>query len=226
MPTSAPRRDDPRVSLGQRRGTSDLARFSLHLDWARADSASTARLESYPSPPMSGSPPLPPKTSQEAAEKSQGGYLANTQDVYRGMPTAQGDDRVQTVTPAPSRAFTADAQERISYGFHRSEAPIPRPLSYTQQQLGQAVPQQSYLPPVAGIGAAPMTTAVTNTTATRSLAGHSAYHSTVPIYPTQEAHPASTSKPQRKTKGHVASACVPCKKAHLRFVLLPEVGLC
>lgn len=25
-------------------------------------------------------------------------------------------------------------------------------------------------------------------------------------------------KPQRKTKGHVASACVPCKRAHLRFV--------
>jgi hypothetical protein len=28
----------------------------------------------------------------------------------------------------------------------------------------------------------------------------------------------SSPKLQRKTKGHVASACVPCKRAHLRFV--------
>lgn len=221
MQTSIIRRDDHRVSLGQRRGLSDLARFSLDLGWARADSASTARLESYPSPPMSGSPPPPPKTSQEAAEKSQGGYLASAQDVYRGIQTAQGDERVQTVTPASTRAFTTEAQERISYGFHRPEGPMLRPLSYQQQQqqqqLGQVAPQPSYLPPVAGIGASPATMTMTTT---RPLPGPPAYHSAGPIHPTQEPHHASTSKPQRKTKGHVASACVPCKKAHLRFVLL------
>ncbi|KAK4214833.1 hypothetical protein QBC37DRAFT_141327 [Rhypophila decipiens] len=213
------RRDNFRASLGQRRGLSDLARFSLDLGWARADSASAARLESYPSPPMSGSPPLPPKTSQEAAERSQGGYLASAQDVYHGIPTAQGDERGQTLTPASARAYASEAQERASYGFHRPEGPVPRQLSYQQQpppqqQLGQVAPQQSYLPSVAGIGAGPMTT--TTTTTTRSLPGPSAYHPAGPLHPTQEAHHSSTSKPQRKTKGHVASACVPCKKAHLR----------
>lgn len=45
--------------------------------------------------------------------------------------------------------------------------------------------------------------------------------STAP-FPVQGTPPLSTEsaelKNQRKTKGHVASACVPCKKAHLRFV--------
>jgi hypothetical protein len=41
-------------------------------------------------------------------------------------------------------------------------------------------------------------------------------------YPTPERPPTrdtaeySSPKQQRKTKGHVASACVPCKRAHLR----------
>ena len=229
MQTSSYGRDDSRATLGQRRGRSDLARYSLDLSWARAraDSESSARLESYPSPPMSGSPPLPPKTSQEAAERSQGGYLATTQDVYRGIPTTQGDDRVQqTVTPTSARGlgFTSEAPERMTYGYHRPEGqgPMPRPLSYSQQHLGQVIPQQQqqqqqpYLPPVAvpgiGIGAG---------LTTRPLPGPgpSAYHSAPPLQPTQESHHQATSKPQRKTKGHVASACVPCKKAHLRFVL-------
>lgn len=240
MQASSYGRDDSRVTLGQRRGRSDLARFSLDLSWARArararaDSESTARLESYPSPPMSGSPPLPPRISQEAAERSQGVYLAiaTTQDVYRGIPTTQGDDRVQqTVTPTSARGigFTSETQgpERMSYGYHRPEGqgPMPRPLSYPPQQLGQGIPQQQqqpYLPPVAvpgiGIGIGTGLTA-------RPLPGPgpgpgpSAYHSAPPLQPAQESHHQATSKPQRKTKGHVASACVPCKKAHLRFVL-------
>jgi hypothetical protein len=31
-----------------------------------------------------------------------------------------------------------------------------------------------------------------------------------------ENQPMTSPKSQRKTKGHVASACVPCKRAHLR----------
>lgn len=219
MQTSTRLRDDPRVSLGNRRGISDLARFSLDLSWARADSASTARSESYPSPPMSGSPPLPPKTSQEDAERSQGGYLATTQDVYRGVTTAQGDDRLQqTVIPTPSRGFPSEAQDRITYGFHHPEGPIPipRPPPYSQQ-LTQASPQQSYLPPVPVVGTAG--------SAARPLPGGPTAYSSTPAHPTQEVHHPSTSKPQRKTKGHVASACVPCKKAHLRFVLFQTCRL-
>ncbi|KAK3318529.1 hypothetical protein B0H66DRAFT_241949 [Apodospora peruviana] len=196
-------RDDSRISLGHRRGLPDLARILLDLTWARADSESAARLESYPSPPMSGSPPLPPKASQEAAERNQG-YQTTTQDVYRGISTTQGDDRAQAVNPSPSRGFAPPVGERIPYGFHHQEGPMPRPLSYSQQ-IGQVVPQPPYLP---APGAAAGST-------TRPLPGPQAYPSSA-LHPTQESLHQTSSKAQRKTKGHVASACVPCKKAHLR----------
>lgn len=47
-------------------------------------------------------------------------------------------------------------------------------------------------------------------------------HQTSTGFPTPESAPMregpdyTSPKNQRKTKGHVASACVPCKKAHLR----------
>ncbi|KAK0629733.1 hypothetical protein B0T17DRAFT_489837 [Bombardia bombarda] len=204
--------DDSRIPLGQRRGITDLARFALDLTWARADSESAARSESYPSPPMSGSPPLPPKTSQEAAERNQGVYQATTQDVYRGISTTQREERVQTTAAAAvaavaggvsvsSRGFASDAPER-PYAFHRTGAPTPRPLHYPQQH-NQAISQQSYLPPVPG----PSTP--------RPLTIPPGFPA-VAHHPAQESQHQTSPKPQRKTKGHVASACVPCKRAHLR----------
>ncbi|KAK3390375.1 hypothetical protein B0H63DRAFT_519602 [Podospora didyma] len=209
------RDDHSRISLGHRRGVSDLARFALDLTWARADSESAARLRSYPSPPMSGSPPLPPKVSQEVAERSQGTYQATTQDAYRGIPATQGEERAQTGAPLPPRSFLLEGPERM-YAFHRSEMPVTRPLSYHQQHT-QLAPQPAYLlapgagaglgsGPGAGVGAGPGVTAGPLPTPHYAAASH---------HPIQESHQTSP-KPQRKTKGHVASACVPCKKAHLR----------
>ncbi|KAK0722167.1 hypothetical protein B0T26DRAFT_642510 [Lasiosphaeria miniovina] len=194
---------DSRVSLGKRRGVSDLARFPLDLTWARADSESAARLRSYPSPPMSGSPPLPPKSSQEAAERSLEAYQATTHDVYRGIPaTTRGDERVQASAPLPPRPFPPDAPERMPYPFYRSEGSVNRPLTYPQHHP-QLTPQPTYLPaPGPGVTAGPLPTPQA--------------YPVPPHHPMQEPMHQTSPKPQRKTKGHVASACVPCKKAHLR----------
>jgi hypothetical protein len=184
------------ISLGQRRGASDLARFALDLTGARAESDTAARSRDYPSPPMSGSPPLPPKPTQEAGDRSQGGYQTPSQDVYRGVSTSQGDSRLQPGVPAPSRPFPQEPPERMQYSFSRPEEAMHRPLSYPPQ-TGQIMSQHPYLP----------------------LPGPAPVPSAYPVSPRPPAsdNPSYTSpKTQRKTKGHVASACVPCKRAHLR----------
>ncbi|KAK0735700.1 hypothetical protein B0T21DRAFT_384485 [Apiosordaria backusii] len=208
--------DDSWTPLGQRRGISDLARSALSLDlhWVRADTESAARQRSYPSPPMSGSPSIPPKLSQEAAERAQGSYQPITQDVYRGIPTTQSHERTQagSVT-GPSRQFLADPPERATYSFpQHSERPAPQSLPYTHLpvQIG-GQPGPAYLP-IPGTG---------------STVGPSGQLAASQTYPpalhSQVQEPLQHSSPKaRKTKGHVASACVPCKKAHLRLVTLPK----
>jgi len=203
MQTLSHQPDDSRTSLGQRRGISDLARFALDLTGARADSESTARLGSYPSPPMSGSPPLPPKVSQEAGGRSQAAYQTTTHDVYHGIVTTQSGDRTQTGVPGPPPPFQPDTADRMPYSYPRPEAPIPRPLSYHQH--ASAVPQPSYLPGP-GTGTAP-----------GPLPAPQAYPA-ITHHSIQESSHQTSPKTQRKTKGHVASACVPCKRAHLRLV--------
>ena len=103
--------------------------------------------------------------------------------------------------PIPTRPFAQEPPERMGYSFPRPDETGSRPLPYPPQ-AGQMMPQHPY-PPMAGVGPPP------------------------PAYPVSPRPPVSTAGPdaqqyaaspktQRKTKGHVASACVPCKKAHLR----------
>jgi len=223
------RHDISKISLGDRRGQSDLARFSLDLTWARADSESAARSKGYPSPPMSGSPPLPPKGNQDsAAERTRGSYQATTQDAHRGISATQMDaqtHRAGSVRGVPGGSFAGESQERFPYGFRHPEPATDLPQAYhqqqgqpMQQQQGQTMhPQLSYLPPPGpggvGTSAAPPGYPLAVTTS-----------STTSRQPTeqQEGPPQSSPKLQRKTKGHVASACVPCKRAHLRQVLSPK----
>jgi hypothetical protein len=211
------------TSLGHRRGRSDLARFTLDLTWARADSESAARSRDYPSPPMSESPPPPrPKAIQESAERSQGSYQATTRDAARGIPAARTDPqlhRANVIAGPQGRSFLGEPHERVPYAFSRSEAVTARPPSYTQQ--GPTMHQQlSYLPapgstlgpgpqPPSGYGVAATATATTSRTPAEQQGA--------PLQPSP--------KLQRKTKGHVASACVPCKRAHLRQVS-PKPMLC
>lgn len=191
------RRDNSYISLGERRGKSDLARFSLDLSWARAVS-DNAHSRAYPSPPMSGSPPLPPRRNPDASDRGHGSYGSGGQDVFRGPPTSQSGliersrgppiqgYQQQQQQPLPPASFTPyrmeDMPSQVQYQQHR-------PLMAPQQQSQHTYPPQAP-PSFSAAGGAPI--------------------GEVPEY--------SSPKAQRKTKGHVASACVPCKRAHLRLV--------
>lgn len=201
-------RDASLSPLGPRRSPSDLVRFAFDLPWPRADCESAAHgpAGDYPSPPMSGSPSLPPKVAQEADDRGQGVYhSAVSHDVYRSGPassTVQPDSRMLPGLSAPFRPYQPEPMERTPYSFPRPEDHIQRPLSSYTSQHHQIMPQNPYLPAPSAIptsGAVP----TYNPVSTRP--------------PTQESQQSFASpKSQRKTKGHVASACVPCKKAHLR----------
>jgi hypothetical protein len=200
------------IPLGQRRGRSDQAACALDLIRAGAEEKECAlrSTRAYPSPPMSGSPPRPPKPNQEVAERGQGGFQGPipTQDAHRTGPAISGVDyaaaprRPQPPLPPPplnaGRHFPLETPERIPYPYRRPEDTIGRPMTYPPPQ-GQMMPQPQYsLPPVPGPGPGP---------------GPYSISANPPV----SEHPPFTSpKSQRKTKGHVASACVPCKKAHLR----------
>jgi hypothetical protein len=205
------RGDDSWTSFGGHRGTAGPARFGLDLTRAKADSEGAAGPGSYPSPPMSGSPPLPPKPSNEVAEPSSGtAYRTTAQGVYSGIPATQSEERTQTAVAGGPRPFLPQVTERALYPFPpRLEGSATRPLHYPQQ-LGQAVAQPAaYLQPGPG---------------TRPAPGHPGPLPAPQPYPATTHHHISDPlqhappKSQRKTKGHVASACVPCKKAHLRSV--------
>jgi hypothetical protein len=189
---------DHDTRLGQRRGILDLADIDLNLTWARVEPPSAALVENYPSPPMSGSPPPPlppPKKSREILDRSQGVFQDSASDVYRGLPATQGDVRLQATGPGATRPFAAEASDRPAYSFPVPESTGPRSLSFLPPQ----VPMLSQ-PTYAGLGP--------------SLSGYGAgSRASLPEVPGQE-----STKAQRKTKGHVASACVPCKRAHLRCV--------
>ena len=197
-------------SLGQRRGISNLARFALDLSWGSAATECPLGSRAYPSPPMSGSPPLPPKPNLEAGERGQSSFQPTSHDVFRtgsnipGIEYRAHSQQGQAQLPPPMasgiRSYPGEATERAAFPYRRPEETMGRPISY-QGQAGPMVSQSQYpLPPVAG-----------------HASGPSPY--SLPTRPQPAENPPYTSpKSQRKTKGHVASACVPCKRAHLRYV--------
>ena len=199
------RPDVLQTTLGKRRGITDLAQFALDLNWVRADSKSTARSESYPSPPMSGSPPLPPKASQEAAERRQGVYQATTRDGYQGIAVTHGGEGLQSGSLAHTRPYLSNPSERIPYEYQRPEPPSMTRSHPYDAPHGPTTLQPSFSP-IAGPGSVG-----------GPLPGPPP-HSSVLYHSGHDSHPQTSPKPQRKTKGHVASACVPCKRAHLRLV--------
>ncbi|OTB08162.1 hypothetical protein M426DRAFT_201906 [Hypoxylon sp. CI-4A] len=194
--------------LGRRRGISNLANFALDLSWARAETDCALRsTRAYPSPPMSGSPPIPPKPNPEVGDRGQGGFQPTSHDAYRPSSALPGGEYRAAPPPQPpllpptvstSRSFPSEGPERMSYSYHRPDEAMGRPISFSQQP-GPMMPQPQYpLPPVVGPSLGPSPYAM-------------------PSNPPGTENPAYTSpKSQRKTKGHVASACVPCKRAHLR----------
>ncbi|KAI1813204.1 hypothetical protein GGS20DRAFT_494938 [Poronia punctata] len=197
------------IPRGQHRSKQDYADRVPDPTWVGAEKeCALGSTGAYPSPPMSGSSPRPPKPNQEVAERGQGGYQATTHDAYRPGPAISGADyRIASQPSLPplsaGRPFPFENQDRVPYPYRRPEDMIGRPMAYPapQGQIGQmGQPAQYPLPPVAGPGPG---------------LGHAPYP--IPTNPPGPENPPFTSpKSQRKTKGHVASACVPCKRAHLR----------
>lgn len=198
----------PSPLLGNRRGTTDVARFALDLAGQKAETDSPARVGAYPSPPMSGSP-LSQKAASEASERphlSTGYPTTVPQDVYRGTSSRPSPTESQ---PPPGylsardpflRSHPQDASERMAHGYQQGVDYPPRPISYPPQSLtsvSQAHPSQPFLASTGG----------------QSTPGFPVTNRP----PSIDSQSFSTSpKSQRKAKGHVASACVPCKRAHLR----------
>ncbi|KAI1409618.1 hypothetical protein F5Y13DRAFT_193123 [Hypoxylon sp. FL1857] len=203
MQTLTYRAEQSNFPLGQRRRISNLANFALDLSWARAETdCALSSTRAYPSPPMSGSPPpLPPKPNPEVGDRGQGGFQPASHDAYRPSSTVPGGEYraapppLLPTTTSVTRPFAAEGPP---YSYHRPEETMGRPMTYPQPP-GPMVPQAQYpLPPVVGPSLGPSTYAM-------------------PTNPQGAENPPYTSpKSQRKTKGHVASACVPCKRAHLR----------
>ncbi|KAJ5042155.1 uncharacterized protein L3040_004712 [Drepanopeziza brunnea f. sp. 'multigermtubi'] len=195
MPPSTARRDTSHKSLGQRRDKSDLARCSVDLSWTRAASDS-ARSRAYPSPPMSGSPPLPPRRNLESSDRGHGSYGSGGQDVYRGLQTPQMDHMESRGSPL--RGYMPEQPPSMLYPVHYR----PEQMGPTQAQYQQALPQ---VPPQP-----------------QPHHGYAPHPQALQQFPAPDRQPVmeapgfESPKQQRKTKGHVASACVPCKRAHLR----------
>ncbi|KAF5007458.1 hypothetical protein FDECE_6220 [Fusarium decemcellulare] len=205
MLVKGPLFDTTSIPLGQRRGISDLARIALDLTWApeRAEQDAFALSRAYPSPPMSGSPPLPPKPPQDVGDRGQvpvGYPNPNRQDAHRGSLTQQSpvDHRgPMNMQPTLPRLFQQDAPEASPYSYRRLEESASRPGPYVPAPPSMSQPT-SYIPPTGPGGPAPYPVSARP--------------------PVAEGQPMTSPKSQRKTKGHVASACVPCKRAHLRCI--------
>jgi hypothetical protein len=192
----------------QHRGTSSLSDTSLNSPWApkRAD---TGALWAYPSPPMSGSPPPSQKAPPVAGDGTQRpiGHLppAPHHDAYRlssNRPPSIDPRSSQGQPPNPEPYGRLSRHELMgapAYGYQQQSphnAP-PRPLSYPPQGL-PSLPQAQPFSPATGSGAQ----------IGYAMSGRAHPSDTQPF--------ATSPKSQRKVKGHVASACVPCKRAHLR----------
>lgn len=184
-------------TLGRCRGTPPPAFSVLNCSWDTSDLKSATRRRDYPSPPMSGTPPLPSKPTHESGGRARDPYQTTPdQDIYRGYAATHGDFRDPHGHSQPIRRY-GQAAEGPRQGFARTDESIALSRPYPIQHGEAMVPQHSYLPLPAPLPVQPN-------------------------YPVASQPPApenptfSSPKSQRKTKGHVASACVPCKRAHLR----------
>ena len=182
------------ISLGERRGRLDLAP-SLDLSWTRAAS-DCVYSRAYPSPPMSGSPPLPPRSNPKSSNPDIRSYVSAGQD-HGPRPSTAQQEYQEGGMGLPAQAFQERSQ--VSYAPYRPGDVTPQ-LHYQQPQ--QLQHQRLHAPvqqPVQHMYPAP---------------GPSPF--SPPERPPMQRPIFSPTRAQRKTKGHVASACVPCKKAHLR----------
>lgn len=186
----------------------DLTTATLDPPGALERADTRALLRAYPSPPMSGSPPPSQKAPPDAGDLTQRqiGHLPPTpyHDALRGSSTRPSSDPRASQGQFPmhetyARLSHHEPTERMAYSYqqqHPREGP-PRPLSFPSQGLPSLTQSQPFAP-------------------TTGAASHLGYVMANRPHAPESQSFATSPKSQRKVKGHVASACVPCKRAHLR----------
>lgn len=200
------RHDSLRIPIGERRKISDLGRFSLDLSWTK-DVSNSTHSRAYPSPPMSGSPSLPPRLNLDTSDRVHGSHgSGGGLSIYRGLPIPQQEQHIDN-RGLPNRTYSSYSEPLTFIGQYRSDHISPISVLSNPIQPVPQTSQQQHAQSHLEFSSYPSQT----------------FHSLrQPIYPPpnrlsvrdQPSFPSP--KQQRKTKGHVASACVPCKKAHLR----------
>lgn len=159
----------------------------------------------YPSPPMSEphSPVRRPAQTSEAIRLSYPTHGITTQTPKASLP----------LQPPASSSF----ESRTALGAHGSSH---HPLSYPSGTLGQEGQRYGDVPTQQSYGYR-YATAI-HPYATGGQLGGSIVQQATRIAPP----PARPNKPARRTKAHVASACVNCKKAHLSCDVQRPCGRC
>ncbi|TWU76576.1 hypothetical protein ED733_007943 [Metarhizium rileyi] len=189
--------------------------LKLAWDTKSAKAEISARAPAYPSPPMSGSPSLPKNSRQlfdRSEDSSSHAATVNFQDAYRTSsgPHQPVDLRLQL--PPPPRPLTqynsrnSEQYQQEStmvppYGYSRSAERTIQPPSFSSHDPRGINKEGKHPPPYGSATACP------SPTIQQSIGSGST---------STDNQSMPSPKSQRKTKGHVASACVPCKKAHLR----------
>ncbi|KAM4056925.1 hypothetical protein HRG_003783 [Hirsutella rhossiliensis] len=155
---------------------------------------------------MSGPSNVPPRLSREATQRGEAPTLyssssAVTHNAYRERPLQLQQQHGPPPPPQhlpPPRSYPHEPL-RAPHGFPGPEEAMPLTPLYTPHQP-RGASQPAYQRPH---------------TATSGHNSEGPYPMTSRT-PATENQSFSPPKSQRKTKGHVASACVPCKRAHLR----------
>lgn len=182
-------------------------------------SPSRSEQQGYPSPPMSEphSPSQRPARTVESERRQYHAPVSASHRVEAGFPL-----------PPPTSAFF-DPRQPLPSQSNPQQRPLYSGENYPQNQAhhyqpgrpvehasyGAAPAPQSYAysyPPPAGASAYILSTHHT---------GPQAQSATILAPP-----PARSTKPARRTKAHVASACVNCKKAHLSCDVQRPCGRC
>ncbi|EHK22300.1 uncharacterized protein TRIVIDRAFT_169905, partial [Trichoderma virens Gv29-8] len=149
---------------------------------------------------MSGSPPLPLRSAHEAGSRGEAPNFYATPrliDGLRGGPAQPSPTNMREQASLMTRPYPQEPTTRSPYSY-------PRP-----EESGRIVPyppQHHHVMPQ-GVSSAPYLNSVSSNSDAYPVPDRSQ---------AAESQPFTSPKSQRKTKGHVASACVPCKKAHLR----------
>ncbi|KFY11050.1 hypothetical protein V492_04702 [Pseudogymnoascus sp. VKM F-4246] len=177
---------------------SNLHLTSSPLDpkWAR-ELSNSARSRAYPSPPMSGSPPKPPRHDSDFDGRGRG----------RG---GSGQQLPQTRTHAQQLPPQTEARESAREPPSATSHNPSMAMQYSPYQPGggMSAEQSTYQypsQPSAQLPAPPLP----------PYGFDQPRPANFPFQMPERPEPPSPAK-TRKTKGHVASACVPCKRAHLR----------